>query len=62
MKFELLFQRTHAFRGVRGDEGVWQDTLKGIEDALWRNRHDIWATAPPLPAYGQALLAEYFRE
>ena len=51
----------HSLRGVRDENGVWHDTLEGMEDVLWRSRRGIWATAPPVPAYGQALLGAYFR-
>ena len=54
------FGRLPPIQGVRDTTGTLQTDPNRMEEVLWQSRADIWATAPPGPACGEALLRAYF--
>ena len=56
-----LFKHRSAGRGVRGPDGAVYTDRATMDELLWRDREDLWTSAPPQPPHGQALLDSYFR-
>ena len=56
-----LFRERMQGRGVRGSDGTLHTNATDMEQELWEERAPLWSSSPDLPAHGQALLDEYFR-
>ena len=55
-----VFGRLPPIRGVRDEQRILRTDLKEMDDTLWRSRAEVWASTPPAPECGQAILNAYF--
>ena len=54
------FGRLPPIQRVRDERGVFRTDPQEMDDTLWRSRVAVWATTPPAPECGQAILQAYF--
>ena len=57
-----IFGLLPPIHGVRDEQGRLSTDPREMDDVLWRSREAVWATTPPAPECGEAILHSYFSE
>ena len=57
-----IFGRLPPIQGVRDEHGILRTDPQEMDDTLWRSRAAVWATTPPAPECGQAILHADFTD